>query len=406
MSLRQLSLWFDAHWEGDSPGFHLIFHPHQAPRFKNMTSLQIASTDRIAMPTYKNTPVVLEHSLTAVDLFSGCGGLSCGLKEAGFQVVAAVEIDTKAQATYKLNHPTVRLYGQDIRTLDPEQLLNDASLKSGQLDLLAGCPPCQGFSRLRTKNQRTSVKDDRNNLVAEFVRFVKVLRPKTVMLENVPALVKDGRFTRMRNQLASLGYEIVVNVLDAADYSVPQRRKRLIMLASSIHSPRIAPSVGSRVTVRQAFVGVGAPSRTKDKLHGMGERRSQAVRDLIALIPKNGGSRSALSHEYQLECHKRSNGFKDVYGRMSWDDVSPTITSGCHNPSKGRFLHPSYNRTITLREAALLQGFPITYAFDTSHGKQAIALMIGNALPPPFIAAHAGALRDQIMSVRGRAASA
>lgn len=365
-----------------------------------MSRLQIPPADQMPMPAYKNSHVTLKHPLTAVDLFSGCGGLSYGLKEAGFQVAAAVEIDTKAQATYKLNHPTVRLYGQDIRTLNPEQIMKDAGLTSGQLDLLAGCPPCQGFSRLRTKNQKTSVRDDRNNLVTEFVRFVKVLMPKTIMLENVPALAKDGRFTRMRNQLASLGYEMVVHVLDAADYDVPQRRKRLIMLASRIHKPQIAPRGRSRVTVRQALADVGAPSRTKDKLHGMGENRSQAVRDLIALIPKNGGSRSDLGQEHQLECHKRSNGFKDVYGRMAWDDVSPTITSGCHNPSKGRFLHPSYNRTITLREAALLQGFPMGYAFDTSHGKEAIALMIGNALPPPFIAAHAGALRDQLMSVR------
>jgi len=338
--------------------------------------------------------------LTAVDLFSGCGGLSLGLKEAGFHVTAAVEIDKKAQATYKLNHPSVRLHGQDIRSLDPAQVMTDAGLKAGELDLLAGCPPCQGFSRLRTKNQKTAVTDPRNNLIAEFVRFVKVMKPKTIMLENVPALAKDGRFTRMRNQLAELGYDMVVHVLDAADYEVPQRRKRLIMLASRIYKPQIAAKAGNRITVRKALAGVGAPSKTKDKLHGLGESRSQAVRDLIARIPKDGGSRSDLGPEDQLECHKRSDGFSDVYGRMSWDEVSPTITSGCHNPSKGRFLHPSYNRTITLREAALLQGFPRGYAFDTSHGKEAIALMIGNALPPPFIAAHAGALRDGLLAAQ------
>jgi DNA (cytosine-5)-methyltransferase 1 len=359
-----------------------------------------SSDQKIEMPEYKNNCITREP-LTAVDLFSGCGGLSCGLKDAGFHVAAAVEIDNRAQATYKLNHPTVRLYMQDIRTLDPKQVMNDTGLMPGQLDLLAGCPPCQGFSRLRTKNQKTSVPDSRNNLVAEFVRFVKVLRPKAIMLENVPALAKDGRFARMSNELAAVGYEMVVNVLDAADYEVPQRRKRLILLASRIHKPEIAPRVENRVTVRQALAGVGAPSTTKDKLHGMREHRSQAVRNLIALVPKNGGSRADLGDEHQLECHRRIDGFKDVYGRMAWDDVSPTITSGCHNPSKGRFLHPSYNRNITLREAALLQGFPMDYAFDISHGKEAIARMIGNALPPPFIAAHAGALRDQLMTVGG-----
>ncbi|MBI5898671.1 MAG: DNA cytosine methyltransferase [Rhodocyclales bacterium] len=336
--------------------------------------------------------------LTAVDLFSGCGGLSCGLAQAGFSVVAAIEIDLKAQATYKLNHPVVKLYGEDIRKLDPLAVMKSAGLQPGMLDLLAGCPPCQGFSRLRTRNRATSVADDRNNLIRDFLRFARATLPKTIMLENVPALERDRRFTGMRNELRKLGYRIVVHILDAADYGVPQRRKRLIMLASRVHQPEIARTTENRVTVRQALKGLGAPSRTKDKLHSIPENRSAEVRALIACIPKNGGSRSALGSEYQLNCHKRSNGFRDVYGRMSWDDVAPTITSGCHNPSKGRFLHPSYNRTITLREAALLQGFPKDYKFEVSHGKEAIALMIGNALPPPFIAAHAGSLRDALLA--------
>lgn len=339
-----------------------------------------------------------KQPLRAVDLFSGCGGLSLGLKDAGFSVAAAVEIDSKAGETYRLNHPDVRLYHQDIRKLDPLAVLRDAGLEPGQLDLLAGCPPCQGFSRLRTRNQRTSVKDDRNNLVADFLRFIRVMNPKTVMLENVPALGKDARFTRMQTELHALGYETVVHVLDASDYRVPQRRKRLIMLASRVHTPVVADKASDRISVRQALSGLGAPSITKDGLHGMGENRSVQIRELIALIPKNGGSRGDLGEEYQLECHKRSDGFKDVYGRMSWDDVAPTITSGCHNPSKGRFLHPSYNRTITLREAAVLQGFPRDYRFNVEHGKESIALMIGNALPPPFIAAHAGALKTGLLA--------
>ena len=105
--------------------------------------------------------------------------------------------------------------------------------------------------------------------------------------------------------------------------------------------------------------------------------------------------------KHRLECHKRSDGFRDVYGRMAWNALAPTITSGCHNPSKGRFLHPEHNRTISLREAAILQGFPRRYKFDVEHGKEAIALMIGNALPPPFIAAHAKTLGAGILAVQG-----
>ena len=354
------------------------------------------------MPAAKKLTLGTRSHLTAVDLFSGCGGLSRGLKDAGFTVKAAVEIDEKAQATYRLNHRDVELYAEDIRNLDPLAVLADIRMEGGELDLLAGCPPCQGHSRLRTRNQRTYVKDSRNNLVADFLRFVKAMNPKTVMLENVPALGRDQRFTKMRRKLEALGYTTVVEVLDAADYEVPQRRKRLIMLASRVHEPKIASPSAERVTVRQALKGLGAPSKTKDKLHGLPENRSQAVRDLIALIPKNGGSRSDLGKEHQLECHKRIEGFHDVYGRMAWDNVSPTITSGCHNPSKGRFLHPSYNRAITLREAAVLQGFPTSYKFDIAHGKESIALMIGNALPPPFIAAHAGSLRTGLLMHRER----
>ncbi len=340
--------------------------------------------------------------LYAVDLFSGCGGLSLGLRMSGFTVVAAVEIDRKAQETYQMNHPTVRLYSQDIRKLDPIRIMHDLRMKPGQLDLLAGCPPCQGFSNLRTRKKQASVKDERNNLVADFMRFVAAMMPKTVMLENVPALAKDRRFRRVRRGLNMLGYATVVHVLDAADYSVPQRRKRLIMLASTVHVPAPARKARHRITVRQAFAGLSMRFRTQDKLHNLGENRSKEVRDLIAKIPKNGGSRMDLGLQNQLECHKRIKGFNDVYGRMSWDDVAPTITSGCHNPSKGRFLHPSQNRAITLREAAILQGFPRNYRFNVEHGKESIALMIGNALPPPFIAAHASALKKGLLSVRFR----
>lgn len=344
--------------------------------------------------------VLMSHlpPLSAVDLFSGCGGLSRGLKDAGFQVFAAVEINQKAQETYRLNHPDVHLYGEDIRKLDPLNILQEMGLNSGDIDLLAGCPPCQGFSRLRTKNQRVAVQDDRNDLVLDFLRFVIAMQPKTVMLENVPALGQDKRFIDLRLKLEALGYRSIVEILNAADYRVPQRRKRLILLASRVHTPQVAQPSKARITVRQALADVGAPSKSRDQLHAYPERRSPAVRALIARIPKNGGSRSDLGAEFQLKCHENTKGFYDVYGRMTWDDVAPTITSGCHNPSKGRFLHPSYNRTITLREAALLQGFPRDYLFDVAHGKEAIALMIGNALPPPFIQAHAGALRDGLLS--------
>ena len=340
--------------------------------------------------------------MKAVDLFSGCGGLTEGLKKAGFQVVAAVELDCRAAAVYRENHPEVNLIQGDIRSVDPRGLLRQVGLSRGQVDLLAGCPPCQGFSRLRTRNSPRSAADRRNSLVGQFSRFVEAMRPRTIMLENVPALMGDWRFATLRARLRRLGYSVTASVLNAADYGVPQRRKRFIMLASRVHVPDVAPTMVRRRTVRDA-IGRLPKLVQKDDLHGIPECRTAAVRDIIRRIPKNGGSRTDLGRRSQLACHRRTDGFKDVYGRMSWDDVAPTITSGCHNPSKGRFLHPSLNRNITLREAAMLQGFRASYRFNVDIGKEALALMIGNALPPPFIAAQARALKRGInRSSRGR----
>jgi DNA (cytosine-5)-methyltransferase 1 len=205
------------------------------------------------------------------------------------------------------------------------------------------------------------------------------------MLENVPGLAKDWRFKEILKELLTLGYLYEYRILNAADYGVPQRRKRLILIASRVGEPNFASPRPSHRTVRQTIYGLQRPGKSGDPLHDIKEERSKRIVEMIRRIPKNGGSRKDAGKKYQLECHKNFDGFKDVYGRMSWDDVSPTITGGCVNPSKGRFLHPSQNRTITLREAALLQSFPATYHFSLNKGKYAAAVMIGNALPPKFI---------------------
>ena len=145
--------------------------------------------------------------------------------------------------------------------------------------------------------------------------------------------------------------------------------------------------------MKDALSDLPTAGKSGDYAHDIPERRSLKVMQIIRLVPKNGGSRSGLPKELLLECHQRCNGFKDVYGRMAWNDVAPTITSGCSNPSKGRFLHPEEDRAITLREAALLQGFPAKYKFVQGIGKGDLAAMIGNALPPPFIEAHGRSIR-------------
>lgn len=331
--------------------------------------------------------VARKNKPTAVDLFCGCGGLTVGLKEAGFQVLGAVEIDPLAVTTYKANHRGVKVWETDIRRLKPSELLDELDLKTGELDLLAGCPPCQGFSTMRTLNGAVKIEDPRNDLLLEFQRFVEVLRPRAVMMENVPGLAKDRRFTEFRQKLKKIGYIGNHCVLNAAEYGVPQRRHRLIYLAGMGMEIPFADKARSMKTVEDAIGGLPKAGESGDPVHDMPEQRTPKVMEIIRRISRNGGSRMDLPKKFKLECHKRCNGFKDVYGRMSWNAVAPTITTGCFNPSKGRFLHPEENRAITMREAALLQGFPRRYRFPAAK-KIAVALMIGNALPPPFIAAH------------------
>jgi DNA (cytosine-5)-methyltransferase 1 len=319
--------------------------------------------------------------------------LSRGLKDAGFEVLAAVEIDDKARETYTLNHDDVPLVGTDIRKVTAAQLMRSCGLKRGQLDLMAGCPPCQGFSTLRARNGKIAAPDARNGLIDDFARLTLALRPKMVMMENVPALARYEKFVHFVQNLEKAGYQVTVEILDVSHFGVPQRRKRLILSASRLGAPRLATATENRKTVRAAIGGLLKPGESGDALHDFPTKfRSPRVQAMIEAIPKDGGSRHSLPSFMKLGCHSKTSGFNDVYGRMKWDDVSPTITSGCSNPSKGRFIHPFEDRPITLREAALLQGFPADYRFNTVHGKEAIALMIGNALPPAFIAAHGKAM--------------
>jgi DNA (cytosine-5)-methyltransferase 1 len=325
----------------------------------------------------------------AIDLFCGCGGTTLGLKSAGFRIIGAVDNDSLAVLTYKANHSQVYVWDKDIKDLSTQAVKRKLSLRKGELDLLAGCPPCQGFSTMRTLNGFRSVDDPRNDLIRQFYRFVKDLLPKAVMLENVPGLARDERFKSFCEKMEDLGYRGKFDILDAADYGVPQRRRRLIYLAGRDFEINFAAKSDEKRTVGDVIRDMPAAGKSGDPVHDLPEKRSPEVLKRIRAIPQNGGSRRDLPEIEQLECHKKCNGFKDVYGRMAWEEVAPTLTSGCFNPSKGRFLHPEEDRAITMREAALLQGFPSRYRFPLAKNKSALALLIGNALPPPFIASHA-----------------
>lgn len=236
----------------------------------------------------ENAVIAREDRPTAIDLFSGCGGLTQGLKQAGFVVLAAIDNDELAVETYQTNHPEVHIWAEDITSLSFSELHDALDISEGDLDLLAGCPPCQGFSRMRTLNSSRVLEDSRNELVFEFARLARSLRPKTLMLENVPGLAEDGVFDEFLQEIQELGYAANHLILDAADYGVPQRRRRLIMMAGLFGPIKFAPPISDHRTVREAIASLPPAGDSGDPLHDVEENRSQRIKDLISKIPEDG----------------------------------------------------------------------------------------------------------------------
>lgn len=338
-----------------------------------------------------------EH-LTAVDLFSGGGGLTVGLRRAGFDVIAAVEIEKNAISTYRANHPQVEIMEEDIRNVAGKSLLELSP--SGKIDLMSGCPPCQGFSTLTNKHKR---KDPRNELIHEMGRLIRETKPRAVMMENVPGLALKGKrhLKNFLGLLKKMGYHHDWRTVQIADYGIPQNRKRIVLLAGSgfkIPFPESThgqtPSDGKKPwnTVRNAIYGMPKPKTLREASDQGGPKTFgwHIVRDISDINmerlkhTKPGERRTSIPNEYRPACHKElEKGFINVYGRMSWDDIAPTITGGCATLSKGRFGHPDENRTISVREAAMLQTFPKDYVIDTPYIGHACNI-IGNALPCDF----------------------
>ena len=337
--------------------------------------------------------------LTAIDVFAGAGGLTVGLKRTGFRVVGAVELEAHAFATYKANHPEVRCLKQDIATVSGSTLLEHAGID--RLDLLAGCPPCQGFTSLTAKYK--GKEDHRNQLVLEMARLTEETRPRAVMMENVPGLTRKGRdlYRQLRDRLERLGYRLTEDVLQVADYGVPQFRRRLVMLGGldfeiplprATHSRSPTGDLAAWRTVRDAIEGMPvALTLPEAKAQGYVERTDWHI--VRQLSPANrarmkaataGETWTGIPERLRPACHRDGYvGFTNVYGRMQWDRPAPTITGGCTTFSKGRFGHPDAHRTISVREAAMLQTFPDDYRLDTPY-MDYVCNMIGNALPCDF----------------------
>ena len=352
----------------------------------------------------KRSPPDSRNHLTVIDAFCGCGGSSYGFKLAGFDVRAAIDKDSLATGTYKLNLPATGILTREIVDSATEEvahsLLTEAQLAPGECTVLLGCPPCQGFCRL----SKDGLNDPRNKLVVSLVKMLRVIEPDFFVLENVPGLATGTGmpvFQEALRELRSVGYSNVTwRVINAADFGVPQRRRRLLLIASRLYSVSI-PATAERAqrTVRETIselrqIAAGT-SDPEDHLH-CSPPASEKVIQRIRSIPKDGGSRRSLPPDLQLECHKRHSGFCDVYGRMKWDEPSPTITTGCINVTKGRFIHPEQDRAISVREAALLQTFPREFGFCGTPWQ--IARQIGEAVPVEFartIANHVIGLRSQ-----------
>jgi DNA (cytosine-5)-methyltransferase 1 len=347
--------------------------------------------------------------LTAVEIFAGGGGLAVGLERAGFRAVAAIEIERHAAATFKANHPDVQVFRQDVREISGAALLE---LGGGSIDVLAACPPCQGFSSLTSKYRRD---DPRNMLVSEVARLTEEISPTAVMIENVPGLANKGRplFDDLMARLESAGYVCNWGILQVADYGVPQLRRRLVLLAgkgfriempTATHSRTGADGKSHWRTVRDAIghMTEAVPFVEATQKGGAHLYDWHVVRKLAEvnrqrlLHAKSGASGMDMPDHLRPPCHRGGySGFSNVYGRMSWDEPSPTITAGCTTLSKGRFGHPDQLRTISLREAALLQTFPENYHFETDAFERACEI-VGNALPCDFAAAVAGQVRETI----------
>ena len=338
-------------------------------------------------------------TLTAIDVFAGAGGLTVGLKRAGFRVVGAVEIESHSFATYKANHPEVKCLKQDIATVSGADLLELAGTR--RIDLLAGCPPCQGFTSLTAKYG--DKEDPRNELVLEMARLTEETRPRAIMMENVPGLTRKGAslYGRLRSRLQALDYRLTEGILQVADYGVPQFRRRFVLLGGqgfeialpdATHSGTPADELAPWRTVRDTIENMPEPvTLAEAKAKGDVERSDwHVVRELSRKnverirAAKAGETWANIPERLRPACHRGGYvGFTNVYGRMEWDRPAPTITGGCTTFSKGRFGHPKADRTISVREAALLQTFPPDYRLDTPF-MDYVCNMIGNALPCDF----------------------
>lgn len=327
-------------------------------------------------------------SYSVIDLFCGIGGLTKGLELANLNVVAGIDNDDSCRFAYEKNNKSKFIH-EDITNIDPQTLLG--LFPKDDIKILVGCAPCQPFSKYTQRYRKSGHKDDKWKLLYSFSNIVDKLRPTVVSMENVPELKNEAVFNDFVTHLENKGYYCSWSIIYCPDYGVPQKRKRLVLLASLLGKiDIISPLNNSKNyrTVRNA-IGILPPLQNgeqdkNDSIHCVTKMSKINVERIKQSIP--GSTWRDWDEHLKLACHKKKTGkgYGAVYGRMEWDEPSPTITTQFYGYGNGRFGHPEQDRAISYREGALLQSFPRNYKFvedNKKFNKRQLGIHIGNAVP-------------------------
>jgi DNA (cytosine-5)-methyltransferase 1 len=327
--------------------------------------------------------------ISAVDLFCGVGGLTHGLSQAKIDVRLGVDIDPASQHPFEMNNDAAFLLA-DVSMLEATTITQ--GFVPGTTTLLAGCAPCQPFSTYSQKAKRDGkVRQDRGRkddwrLVERFGQLVQEVQPDLVTMENVPPLMRAPVYRRLLDSLQ--GYWVDAQVIDCRTIGLPQTRKRLVLVASRL-GPILLPQFDRkqksvRSTISELPHLQAGEMDPNDRIHRASALSKINLKRIRASVP--GGSWRDWPQKLKADCHLRDTGatYPSVYGRMEWDAPSPTITTQCFGYGNGRFGHPEQDRAISLREAAMLQGFPRKYSFLPDNEPVSFATLgrlIGNAVP-------------------------
>lgn len=326
-------------------------------------------------------------SVQVVDLFCGVGGLTRGLLNAGLEVIAGYDIDSTCQFTYEYNNK-VTFHNENIRNVTGHDI--NALYKNNAVKVLVGCAPCQPFSQMRFKLGGANEQDEKYNLLLEFGRLIKEVRPSIISMENVPQIRETDIFSKFLSILQDSGYNVETRVVFCPDYGIPQTRRRFVLLGSLLGPIHIINPSHHRDEVHvRDFIGNLPPiaageTDQNDPMHRSASLSQRNLQRIQASIP--GGTWRDWPEELRCPCHRKDSGrtYSSVYGRMTWDQIGPTITTQFHNYGTGRYGHPEQDRALSLREGALLQTFPIDYNFinpAVPFVLSDIARHIGNAVP-------------------------